>query len=244
MALSPHHLPPEIERARKLEQAGKAQATASDPRASVWVSASAGTGKTKVLTDRVLALLLAGAEPARLLCLTFTRAAAAEMQTRLARRLTAWVALPDLELSAEVKSLNGVSPTAEGLEKVRALFARVLEVPGGMKIQTIHSFCQSLVARFPIESEVAPHFELMDELTAREVMAEAKAQVLAQASTESGPLGQALAKLSVWVNEDDFDSLLGELLGRRGAPISVRKGWCRPCAGGSTWPTERRRLGS
>ncbi len=221
--LSPKQLPPEIERARKLEQAGKAQAAASDPRASVWVSASAGTGKTKVLTDRVLALLLAGAEPSRVLCLTFTRAAAAEMQTRLARRLTTWVALPDLELSAEVQALTGASPTAEGLEGVRALFARVLDVPGGMKIQTIHSFCQSLVARFPIEAEIAPHFELMDELTAREVMTEAKAQTLARASTESGPLGQALAQISVWVNEDDFDGLLSELLGRRARLAAARR---------------------
>ncbi|WP_119167187.1 double-strand break repair helicase AddA [Algihabitans albus] len=213
----------EAQRAGKLEQAGRAQAQAADPRASVWVSASAGTGKTKVLTDRVLALLLAGADPARLLCLTFTRAAAAEMQTRLARRLTAWVALPELQLRSEVQALTGVSPGADDLAKVRALFARVLEVPGGMKIQTIHSFCQSLIARFPIEAEIAPHFELMDEMTARETMADAKAQVLARAADDGGPLGQALATVGAWVNEEDFDKLLRELLGRRAQLAGARR---------------------
>lgn len=213
----------EAQRAGKLEQAGLAQAKASDPRASVWVSASAGTGKTKVLTDRVLSLLLAGADPARLLCLTFTRAAAAEMQTRLARRLTAWVALPELHLRAEVQALSGIAPDAEGVAQVRSLFARVLEIPGGMKIQTIHSFCQSLIARFPIEVEIAPHFELMDEMTARETMAESKAQVLAQAASDEGPLGQALAQVGAWVNEEDFDKLLGELLGRRAKLTAARR---------------------
>lgn len=213
----------EAQRAGKLQQAGLAQARASDPGASVWVSASAGTGKTKVLTDRVLSLLLAGADPARLLCLTFTRAAAAEMQTRLARRLTAWVALPELQLRTEVQALSGIAPDAQALARVRTLFARVLEIPGGMKIQTIHSFCQSLIARFPIEAAIAPHFELMDEMTARETMADAKAQVLAQAAGDQGPLGHALAKVGAWVNEEDFDGLLGELLGRRAKLAAARR---------------------
>ncbi len=226
---------PALRRAKKLEQAGKAQTRAADPRASVWVSASAGTGKTKVLTDRVLALLLAGADPGRLLCLTFTRAAAAEMQTRLAQRLTQWVAMDELALRDAVRALTGTPPEAADLERARALFARVLDVPGGMKIQTIHSFCQSLLARFPVEAEVAPHFELMDELTAGEVMAEAKAQVLARAAADSGAdgdlggdfegglLGRALALVGAWVNEEEFDALLGELLGRRARLTAARR---------------------
>ncbi len=214
-----------VERRRlKLAAATVQQRLAADPAASVWVSASAGTGKTKVLTDRVLSLLLAGAAPERLLCLTFTRAAAAEMQGRLARRLSAWVALPDMELRAAVQELTGAIPDDAAVAHARSLFARVLDVPGGMKIQTIHSFCQSLLARFPIEADVAPHFELMDELTAREQMQAAQAEALVKAADDTGGLlGRALGVVGTWVNEEDFAKLLAELLGRRARLLAARE---------------------
>ena len=144
------------------------QRQASDPAASVWVGASAGSGKTKVLTDRVLRLLLSGTPPQRLLCLTFTKAAAAEMANRVNRGLSTWATASDADLQQKIADLTGDMPEAGTLETARRLFARVLDVPGGLKIQTIHSFCESLLGRFPIEAGIPPHFQVMDERSAAE----------------------------------------------------------------------------
>src|SRR6266850_42058 len=124
---------------------------ATDPEASAWVSANAGAGKTHLLTDRVTRLLLSGASPSRILCLTYTKAAAAEMATRLFDRLGEWALLSDGELRARLHDIGAEPPDAKGLRKARTLFAQALETPGGLKIQTIHSFCQHLLARFPVE---------------------------------------------------------------------------------------------
>ena len=134
-----------------LTEITKKQQTAAYPLNSVWVSASAGSGKTKVLTDRVLNLLLQGSEPERLLCLTFTKAAAAEMANRITATLKKWAIADDEELEKLLFNLKGVMPTKEMLKLARALFVKVLETPGGLKIMTIHSFCQSVLKRFPIE---------------------------------------------------------------------------------------------
>ena len=128
--------------------AAKQQNRAVDPSKSVWVSASAGTGKTKVLTDRVLALMLNGTAPQRILCLTFTKAAAAEMANRIAADLSKWVTLDDDALAANLTNLLDHTPEDDDLTVARRLFARVLETPGGMNIQTIHAFCQSVLRRF------------------------------------------------------------------------------------------------
>eukprot|EP01036_Dinobryon_divergens_P058892 gene58892-78582_t len=130
------------------------QLKAADPRNSVWVSANAGSGKTTVLTARVVRLLLAGAEPARILCVTFTKAAAANMQNRIFEALSAWVALDDAELAAAIASMTGEPPRAGDLPKARRLFARAVETPGGLKIQTIHGFCERLLHLFPFEAGV------------------------------------------------------------------------------------------
>ncbi|PKP84430.1 MAG: hypothetical protein CVT80_08205 [Alphaproteobacteria bacterium HGW-Alphaproteobacteria-2] len=131
--------------------ASRDQVRAADPDVSVWVTANAGSGKTKVLTDRVARLLLAGTPPARILCLTYTRAAAAEMQLRLFERLGEWAMLADGALSQRLVEM-GLEPgaiDAEARARARRLFARALETPGGLKIQTIHSFCAALLRRFP-----------------------------------------------------------------------------------------------
>ncbi|MDA0260841.1 MAG: UvrD-helicase domain-containing protein, partial [Proteobacteria bacterium] len=153
------------------------QQRASDPGASVWVEASAGTGKTRVLTDRVLRLLLDGNEPARILCLTFTNAAAAEMANRVNERLSHWTVLDRTDLAADIKLLTGIDPSAESIERARRLFANVLDAPGGLRIQTIHAFCQSLLARFPIEAGVSPHFSVMEERSAIELFSAAQEKV-------------------------------------------------------------------
>ena len=133
----------------------KLQQNASDPNSSVWVSASAGSGKTKVLTDRVLRLLLSGALPNRILCLTFTRAAAAEMQNRIRHLLGEWAVLEEKDLAVRIFGLTDETPDAATRIRARRLFAQVLDAPGGLKIQTIHAFCESLLGRFPIEARLS-----------------------------------------------------------------------------------------
>jgi ATP-dependent helicase/nuclease subunit A len=192
--------------------AAEQQRQATDGRRSVWVAASAGTGKTKVLTDRVLNLMLRGSNPGRILCLTFTKAAAAEMANRINNRLSDWVTLGDGALAQELLALTGMLPDRALMEDARRLFARVLDTPGGMKILTIHAFCQSLLRRFPIEADIAPHFEVMDERNAAEILGEAREAVLATARSGSDPeLAEALAEVTLHLPEQGFAELLAAL---------------------------------
>ena len=118
----------------------RSQREASNPRGSVWVTANAGSGKTYVLTARVLRLLLSGTRPEEILCLTYTKAAAAEMRGRVAERLARWALMDDAALRDDLAQLEGEAPTAGMLLRARSLFAHALETPGGLKIQTIHAF--------------------------------------------------------------------------------------------------------
>ncbi|MEQ9690198.1 MAG: double-strand break repair helicase AddA [Bauldia litoralis] len=171
----------------------KAQADASNPRASAWVSANAGAGKTFVLSQRVIRLLLAGTDPSRILGLTFTRAAAEEMAKLVFDRLSAWTTLPDTKLATEITRVEGRRPDAATLAEARRLFARALETPGGLKIQTIHAFCERLLHQFPFEANVAGHFEVLDERDSQVFSDTARRTVLARAAEDrDGPLGQAL----------------------------------------------------
>src|SRR5437764_1162269 len=162
-------------------EAAAVQRQALGPDVSVWVSASAGTGKTKVLTDRLLALMLDGTDPARILCLTFTRAAAAEMANRVNDRLAAWAPLPPGALAEQLVALTGRFPQEEEIARARQLFARVLDIPGGAKIATIHAFCQSLLRRFPLEAGVPPEFAVIEERSAAETLTEAAESIIAMA---------------------------------------------------------------
>jgi len=182
----------------------------------VWVGASAGSGKTSVLSDRVLRLLLVdGARPERLLCLTFTKAAAAEMKTRVMAELAIWAAADDATLSDHLLKLLGKPATEEETVRARRLFARAIDAPGGLKIQTLHGFCQSLLGRFPLEAGIVPYFEAADERTAEELMAEARDRVLAEAQ-RGGPLAQALRVVTDRAQEERFDDLLRALAAERG----------------------------
>jgi len=136
------------------------QYAAAQPDRSVWVSANAGTGKTRVLVDRIARLLLEGAQPEKILCLTFTKTAAAEMSERINAQLGQWAVMDDKTLVEDIRLLSQREPDEAMQKTARRLFARVLDVPGGLKIRTIHSFCESLIARFPIEAGVAPHFSV------------------------------------------------------------------------------------
>ena len=165
---------------RVRERAEAEQRQASDPAVSAFVAASAGSGKTKLLTDRLLRLMLTGADPARIQCLTFTKAAAAEMSLRLQATLGTWVTLPDAELDRELR-VRDVVPDDAVRAAARALFARVLDLPGGMRIGTIHAFCQSLLRRFPLEARLSPHFQLVDDRDAAASLREAREDMLAGA---------------------------------------------------------------
>jgi ATP-dependent helicase/nuclease subunit A len=197
------------------------QTAASDPGASVWVAASAGTGKTHVLTNRVLRLLLAGSPPGRILCLTFTKAAAAEMANRIALRLGAWVATDDDYLTEQLRELTGRAPTAADLARARRLFAEVLETPGGLKVQTIHSFSESLLARFPLEASLPPHFQVMDERTAAELLGRALDQVLAADADAARPLAPEITAL---VDDEAYAGLMRSLANDRGRLYRALRG--------------------
>ncbi|MBO9476170.1 double-strand break repair helicase AddA [Shimia sp. R11_0] len=150
-----------------MNDATRRQVTAARPDASTWLSANAGSGKTRVLTDRVARLLLEGVLPQHILCLTYTKAAASEMQNRLFKRLGSWAMKSDADLSAELAELGVSGKSApEDLRQARTLFARAIETPGGLKIQTIHSFCSSLLRRFPLEAGVSPLFSEMEDRAA------------------------------------------------------------------------------
>jgi len=196
---------------------GAAQRRAADGTASVWVAASAGTGKTKVLTDRVLNLLLSGTRPGRILCLTFTKAAAAEMANRLNARLAKWAILPDMELRREICDITGAFPDEAQYERARQLFAGVLDTPGGMHILTLHAFCQSVLRRFPLEAGIPPQFEVMDERSAAELRRDAQNQILEQARARpDGLLAAALAEMLSHLREQGFSALMEALTAERG----------------------------
>jgi len=190
------------------------QRRASDPVASVWVMANAGSGKTRVLTDRVLRLLLNGTRPNAILCLTFTKAAAAEMANRLHKRLGTWSVLPDAELAAELRTLLGRGATDDEMRLARQLFARTLDCAGRLRIQTIHSFCESLLKRFPLEADVPPHFGVADDATAAQLIEDARERLLATASGDE-KLSPALAFVVGEIEETGFREVIAELVAER-----------------------------
>ncbi|MFO1457759.1 MAG: UvrD-helicase domain-containing protein, partial [Steroidobacteraceae bacterium] len=195
---------------------------AADPGGSVWVTANAGTGKTRVLTDRVLRLLLADADPEAILCLTFTKAAAAEMLQRIEQRLAGWVTADDPKLTAELTDLTGAAPDAAMLARARHLFARMLDLPLGLGIMTIHALSGALLRRFPLEAGVAPHFETIDERTATELLQEAQAEVLRAGRDADSPLGGALDLLAVTLADGGIAEALAEAVGERIALLAAR----------------------
>lgn len=191
----------------RVERASAAQRRAADPRASVWTSANAGSGKTRVLTDRVARLLLAGARPERILCLTYTRAAAAEMADRLSRTLGAW-ALADAEsLRREMRGLAGPEAALDDatLARARTLFAQALETPGGLKLQTIHAFCDSVLRRFPLEAGVSPEFTVLDDAARDAAAARAR---------DRAAVGEpdAFDAAAAHVGDESLESLCAEIL--------------------------------
>ncbi|SPJ26994.1 double-strand break repair helicase AddA [Falsiruegeria mediterranea] len=193
-------------------EATEKQVTAARPDASTWLSANAGSGKTRVLTDRVARLLLSDVQPQHILCLTYTKAAASEMQNRLFKRLGEWAMLPDDQLFKQLNDL-GVDGTIDParLSHARTLFARAIETPGGLKIQTIHSFCASLLRRFPLEAGVSPQFSEMEDRAAA-VLREEIVEALAE-----GDQAHLVDGIARFVTDTGFDSLTQAITGKRDA---------------------------
>ncbi|WP_375624797.1 MULTISPECIES: double-strand break repair helicase AddA [unclassified Bartonella] len=187
------------------EAALDAQATATHPQKNVWVSANAGSGKTHVLSERVIRLLLNGTPPARILCLTYTRAAAAVMQSRIFRTLSSWNELDDAQLKETLTRFEKKPVNAHKLTYARQLFARALETPGGLKIQTIHAFCESLLHQFMLEANIAGHFELPDDISRKKLLQESRRQLLARRDVQP-----ALQQLFTVISEHTFNQLLYE----------------------------------
>ena len=169
------------------------QARASDPAASAFVSANAGSGKTHVLVQRVIRLLLGGVPPEKILCITFTKAAAANMAERVFTTLGHWVTLDDAALDAAIRDAGLARPDAALRMRARELFACALETPGGLKVQTIHALCTRLLQQFPFEANVPARFAVLDERDQTEMMERANLAVLLEASRDPGSAaGRAL----------------------------------------------------
>ncbi|MBS0297236.1 MAG: double-strand break repair helicase AddA [Proteobacteria bacterium] len=200
------------------------QIEASDPKANVFVSANAGSGKTTTLVRRVARLLLRGARPEAILCVTYTKAAAAEMQRRVFELLGGWSVMRDGELSGALADL-GEDPAAYDLSTARALFARALETPGGLKIQTIHAFCEKLLRRFPLEADVLPGFTVLEDAAASEVSAAARDRLAEAALVDpDGPIGRAYAHFAVELDYQTFEGLFASFEARREAIAAYIEG--------------------
>ncbi|WP_026758022.1 double-strand break repair helicase AddA [Sediminimonas qiaohouensis] len=194
------------------DEATNRQVQAANPENSTWLSANAGSGKTRVLTDRVARLLLNRVQPQHILCLTYTKAAASEMQNRLFRRLGEWAMLEDGALRSKLADLGLDHPLDDTeLRNARTLFARAIETPGGLKIQTIHSFCSSLLRRFPLESGVSPQFAEMEE----RAIALLRAEVVQ--GMADGPQAALVDGVAQYHTGGDFDDLTAAITNARGA---------------------------
>ncbi|MGE5267358.1 MAG: double-strand break repair helicase AddA [Deltaproteobacteria bacterium] len=201
---------------KELERTKRVQSGASNPASSAWVSANAGTGKTHVLKMRVLRLLLAGVAPQKILCLTYTKAAAAEMSKRVFNDLAKWVILADDELKNELSKLLSRPPTAAELARARTLFTSSIETPGGFKVQTIHAFAERLLQRFPLEAGVTPGFSILDEADAHDLRRQAINEMLAEAcAAPKSELGGALECAVAHAADERFDQILTQALSQK-----------------------------
>ena len=206
-----------------MTDASTRQIAAADPARNTWLSANAGSGKTRVLTDRVARLLLSGVEPQHILCLTYTKAAASEMQNRLFKRLGEWAMMPEPALRDTLATLGEGALPPDRLSRARQLFARAIEAPGGLRIQTIHSFCASLLRRFPLEAGVPPGFTEMDDRAARQMRAEIVEEIA------DGPSAAVARRLTEVQNGEDFGKLVEQI-------ASHRAGFQTPLTAAEIWP--------
>jgi len=194
------------------------QRRAATPGLSAWVAANAGSGKTHVLANRVIRLLLAGARPSSILCLTYTKAAAAEMSNRVFRILAGWSRMPETELSRAIEDLGEDRPDPGTLARARQLFAMALETPGGLKIQTIHAFCEAVLQRFPLEANIAGRFRVLDDQEAANLLAEARRLMFSAGVNETDDgVPAAIDAILDRAGEGGLETLLADIYSNRRA---------------------------
>ncbi|ABD56983.1 double-strand break repair helicase AddA [Jannaschia sp. CCS1] len=215
-----------------MDDATRAQTRAADPATSTWLGANAGSGKTRVLTDRVARLLLDGVPPERILCLTYTKAAAMEMQNRLFSRLGTWAMKDDAALRDTLGAIGVGGLTPELLDTARTLFARAIEAPGGLKIQTIHSFCASVLRRFPLEARVSPAFTEIDERVQARLLADLLDDM---ADTEAGRA--ALDFIAPYLSGDDSAVALARSVAGKAEALMPAADWDTICDFAGISPT-------
>lgn len=217
----------ENERNTRKMRATEEQRRASDPQQSVWVEASAGTGKTTVLTDRVLRLLLDNDNP-RLLCLTYTKAAAVEMNSRISKRLSEWAVKDDATLEKDLTKLLGNEIISDSSryqqykKKARTLFAKLLDSPDNIKIQTIHSFCTDVLKRFPLEAGISPYFEVLEDEESDNALAQIKTEILLKENHgKDKDLAAAIDYFAENLSETTFPQMLKKITEKRREMVKI-----------------------
>jgi ATP-dependent helicase/nuclease subunit A len=219
MATPERIIPPSVRRV---------QVQAADPDTSAFVSANAGSGKTHVLAQRVINLLLRGCDPAKILCITFTKAAAANMANRVFGTLADWTTLDDADLDKEISLSTGRKSSGAERARARRLFASALETPGGLKVQTIHAFCTRLLHQFPFEANVAARFTVLDEASTTQLLDQLTLEVLLEASAEpDSALGRALTTAIMVAADQIFKDVVGDTIRER----DVLDAWIKRAGG-------------
>ena len=198
------------------------QRAVSNPAVSAWVAANAGSGKTHVLVQRVINLLLDGVEPEKILCITFTKAAAANMAKRVFDTLAEWTTLDDTGLDKAIRERSSLMPDAARRALARRLFARALDTPGGLKVHTIHAFCTQLLHQFPFEANVAARFNVLDDAEHTQLLEQLTLSVMLEgADAPDGKLGRALAAAMVAAADQTFRDVVREAIGKRGTIMTA-----------------------
>src|SRR5271156_3346740 len=198
------------------ETVRRQQRAAANPKVSSWLAANPRSGKHPVLAQRVFNLLLGGVEPEKILCITFTKAAAANMAKRVFDTLATWTTFDDDRLAQVIREQLGVTPDSARPALARRLFARALETPGGLKVQTIHAFCTQLLHQFPFAANVAARFSVLDEAEQSQLLEQLTLAVLLDGARDpDGPLGHALAVAMTAAADQTFRDVVRAAIGRR-----------------------------
>lgn len=195
-----------------IEEVEKQQKKASDPEYSIWTSASAGSGKTTVLVKRLLRMLLKNIEPSKILCITFTNTGAVEMKNRINSKLSEWTIMNDAELKEEIIKLDGKDNLETKLKIARTLFAKIIDNSNDFKILTIHSFCQQIIKKFPLEAEIIPNFQILDEITSAELLIQSEKELL---KTQNEDIKKSIQYIFTLINEDQFIKLLKQAINQK-----------------------------
>ena len=207
----------------RLHDLDPGQQAAAQPDEHVWLGASAGTGKTQVLSARVLRLMLAGVAPDAILCITFTKAGAAEMAHRIHERLALWVRMDDGDLRLDLNALGADWQQPGILDRARSLFATVIDsAPGAIRVQTIHSFCQTLLASFPLEAKIMPGFRALEESEAAALQGQVLGKLLSGVDATGDAMRRHAAMLSRRMGQDAAMAFLVRCAHAFAAPFRER----------------------